>query len=421
MRAVRFDVSIPRYLLGRALGRHSDVAVFGWPSGLRLADIPLPSLPGPRWAGLEVIAGGICGTDIGNLAFGASTALEPFGSFPAVLGHEILARVVTVGAAVESVVPGQRVVVDPLVSCEVRGFPPDAWCPSCRSGRPASCHRGGEEGPVTVAGHPLAAGLTLGYHRDLPGGWGERILAHESQLVPVAAETPDRLAVLIEPLAVAVHGVLGAPPPLGAEVLVIGSGPVALATVWALRALGHDGPIVAQAKRANEQAAARALGATDVVPPAAARARLLRTGARPYRPIVGPEVYAGGGYATIYDCVGSGETVAQALRSAATRATVVVLGCAAKVRALDLTMVWARELTVRGVVGYGREAWNGETLHTFALAQRLLEATEAPVADLVTHTYPLNRYRTALSAARNRRVSGAIKVVLTPPSGSPLR
>ena len=421
MHAVSFHVSVPRYLVGRAFGGISDATVFGWPSGLRLGDVAVPPLPGPRWTELAVIGGGICGTDIGNLTFRASTAMEPFGSFPAVLGHEILARVVAVGGEVESVQPGQRVVVDPIVSCEVRGYPPDDWCPSCRSGRPASCHRGGDEGRVTVGGRPLARGLTIGYHRDLPGGWGERVLAHESQLVPVPDALPDRTAVLIEPLAVGVHAVLSAPPPLDGEVLVIGSGPVALATVWALRALGHDGPIVAQAKREREQALARALGATDVCAPAGARTLLLRTGARPYRPIVGPEVYAGGGYATVYDCVGSAESLAQALRSGSTRGTVVMLGCAATVRSLDLTMVWARELTVRGVVGYGREAWSGETLHTFALTQRLLEATDAPVADLVTHSYPLDRYRTALSAARNRRVSGAIKVVLTPSSGSPLR
>ena len=92
----------------------------------------------------------------------------------------------------------------------------------------------------------------------------------------------------------------------------------------------------------------------------------------------------------------------------------MLLGCAAVVRAFDLTLVWARELEVRGVVGYGREAWNGEALHTFTLAQRLLMATGGSVAEMITHTYPLDRYRTALSAARDRRVSGAIKVVLMP-------
>ena len=418
MRAVTFDVSIPRYLIARALGRFTDAAVFGAPSGVRLSEIDVPPLPGPRWVDLEVIAGGICGTDIRNLTFGASPILEPFGSFPAVLGHEILARVARVGPAVHGVAVGQRVAVDPLVSCEVRGYDDDDWCASCRAGRAAGCERGGEVGRTRIGGRPLAPGLSLGYHRDLPGGWGERLLAHESQLVPIDARLPDAVAVLIEPLSVAVHAVLRTPPPLDAQVLVIGSGPIALATIWALRALGHDGVLVAQAKRPPERALALALGASDVTAPEDADALLRRTGAQAYRPILGPEVYAGGGFAMVYDCVGSRASLDQALRYAATRGTIVLLGCAAKVRALDLTLVWARELDVRGVVGYGLEAWGGEALHTFTLTQRLLVATERTVADMITHTYPLDRYRTALSAARRRRVSGAIKVVLTPRPGS---
>ncbi len=67
--------------------------VFGGLSGLRLGDVPEPPLPADDWVRLEVLKAGICGTDIGNLTFSASPAMEPFGSFPAVLGHEILARV----------------------------------------------------------------------------------------------------------------------------------------------------------------------------------------------------------------------------------------------------------------------------------------------------------------------------------------
>jgi threonine dehydrogenase-like Zn-dependent dehydrogenase len=231
----------------------------------------------------------------------------------------------------------------------------------------------------------------------------------------------DRTAVLLEPLSVAVHAVLRTAPPGDAPVLVIGSGPIAMATVWALGALGHDGPIVAQAKRPHERQLMQRLGADTVIDPGSARAAVLATGARGYEPMVGPEVFAGGGFPAVFDCVGSRQTLQQALRYAAARGVVSLVGCAGVMRRLDLTLVWARELRVRGAVGYGRERWQGETLHTFTLTQRLLGASDTPVADLVTHCYPLDRYRTALSAARHRSESGAIKVVLTPSPGSPLR
>ena len=105
MRAVRFDVTVPGFLLGKGLGGITESVIFGRASGLRLADVAEPPLPAADWVRLEVLKAGICGTDIGNLTFSASPAMEPFGSFPAVLGHEILARVTEVGPAVAIVHP----------------------------------------------------------------------------------------------------------------------------------------------------------------------------------------------------------------------------------------------------------------------------------------------------------------------------
>jgi len=420
MRAVSFNLTIPRYLLGRALGRVSDAVVFGRPSGVRLAETRCPDLPGTEWAELEVISCGVCGTDVGNLTYQASPVLEPFASFPAVLGHEVLARVVRTGSSVTRVAVGQRVVVDPLLSCAVRGYPAIDHCPSCLDGLPATCARSGDAGKIRVGDRPMAPGITIGYHRDLPGGWSSRMIVHERQLHPVPDGLTDHQAVLVEPLSVSVHAVLRARPAPEEPVLVIGSGPIALAAVWALRALGHRGPVVSQAKRANERDLALRLGADVVVAPGVeAREALLKTGAKAYRPLASPEVYAGGGYPVIIDCVGSRASMDQSLRYAAPRGRVVMLGCAAMVSRLDCTLLWAREIAVQGFVGYGQEQWEGTSLHTFEIALRLLEATDAPVADMVTHTYPLERYRTALAAARHRGKSGAVKVLLTPSANRP--
>jgi threonine dehydrogenase-like Zn-dependent dehydrogenase len=252
MRAVTFNFSIPRYVLGRALGGITDSAAFGRLSGVRLSEVPVPPPPGDRWIGAAVIAGGICGTDLGSLTFNTSPLMEPFASFPCVLGHEILARVTDVGSAVTRVRPGQRIVLDPIVSCTVRGFPDDELCASCAAGIPGACARGGQDGPLQIGGRALARGLSLGFHRDLPGGWGERLIAHESQVYPVDDALDDCTAVLMEPLSVAVHAVLHTLTEATERVLVIGSGPIAFATIWALRALGFAGDIVAQAKRSHE-------------------------------------------------------------------------------------------------------------------------------------------------------------------------
>jgi threonine dehydrogenase-like Zn-dependent dehydrogenase len=415
MRAVTFDVSVPRYLLAKSVGRVNDSVLFGAASGVRLHDVPEPKLPGPHWVKLETVLSGICGSDIGNLGYEASPAMEPFGSFPAVIGHEILARVVEVGSAVRGLEVGQRVAIDPMLSCATRGYEAAAWCASCREGASSTCANAGEPGPQPIDGEPMARGLTIGYHKSLPGGWGERLIAHESQVHPVDDAIPDRAAVLTEPLSIGMHAALNRAPRAGEPVLVIGSGPIALASVWALRANGFQGEIVAQTKRRHEAEMARALGASSVVAPGPeARDALVATGAQAYMPIVGPEVYSGGGFPLIYDCVGSKESLEQALRYAAPRARIVMLGCAGQLFRVDLTFLWSRELDVKGFVGYGRERWRDGTPHTFEVTQRLLVESGAPVERMVTHVFPLSQYRDALRAAAHRRTSGSVKVLLDP-------
>jgi threonine dehydrogenase-like Zn-dependent dehydrogenase len=415
MKAITFDLTMPRYLLGKSLGGLTSAVTFGALSGLRLRDVPEPVLPGPHWVRLKVLAAGICGTDLSTLTFSGSPLLEPFASFPAVLGHEVLAEVLEVGPGVRNVEVGQRVAVDPVLSCVMRGHGLEASCPSCRRGRPATCEQAGEDGSLELAGKPLARGLTIGYHRDLPGGWGQFMVAHEDQLFFIPDELDDNTAVLMEPLSVGLHAILNSPPPQMDPVLVIGSGPIAMGVVWALRATGFQGTLVTQTKRPKEGHLALALGASEVVTPGAeARQALMDTDAQAYQPLVGPEVYAGGGFPIIYDCVGSRESLDQALRYASPRGRVVVLGCAAKMRGLDLTFLWARELAVVGYVGHGREEWEGRACHTFDVTRELLLQTDAPVGRMVTHAFPLRQYRDALKTAANRRGSRAMKVVLRP-------
>ncbi len=417
MKAVEFNVTIPGYLLARSLGRLSDAFVYGRLSRLGLVERAPPALPGDDWVRIEVLLCGICGSDLGNVAYRSSPAMEPFGSFPAVLGHEILGHVVEAGSGVTHVKVGDRVVVDPMLHCEARGWAVDYWCRSCVGGTHATCELAGERGPEGDQWDGgLSPGSTIGYHRDLPGGWGEEMVAHRRQVFAVPEGVSDRVAVLAEPLSIGVHGVLrsGALRARG-PVLVIGSGAIAFGAIWALRTLGHAGRVVAQVKRPHEVALAVGLGADETVAPGAeAREALIATGARAYMPVVGEEVYAGGGFEVVFDCVGSQGSMSQALRYASPRGRVVVLGCAGQMSKLDLTFVWARELRIQGHVGYGAEEWEGRRLHTFAITLERMAADPRALGDLVTHVFPLKQYRDALRAADDHRRSGAVKVALRP-------
>jgi threonine dehydrogenase-like Zn-dependent dehydrogenase len=413
VKAVCFDVTIPGFVMAKTVGKISRNAMFGPLGTIRLNRVGVPPLPGPGWVELEVLGCGICGSDVRTVTYSLSPALEPFSSFPAVLGHEILARVSGVGADVDRVRVGQRVSVEPTISCTVRGHTEP--CGACRDGSTATCHRSAEPGETAIGDRPIGAGIFVGYHRDLPGGFGERLIAHQSQLYRVPDEIEDDTAVLTEPFSIALHGVLLATPVIDGPVLVIGSGTIALATVWALRASGYGGVLVSQTKRRHEARIARFLGATETVAPGAeAREAMIRTGATPHKPIIGDDVFGGGGFPLIFDCVGSRASVVQALGFATERGRIVVLGCAAQIPKLDLSFLWARELVVQGSVGYATEHWQGRTMHTFELTHEFMRSGDAPLSELVTHKIPLVEYRRGLRTAADHRRSGAIKVVLTP-------
>jgi L-iditol 2-dehydrogenase len=350
------------------------------------------------------ILSGVCGSDLALLTGRASAILSPFASFPAVMGHEVL-------AGVESgPLSGQRVVVDPLIGCVVRGL---SQCSSCAAGLPGTCLR--------QADGPLAPGPMLGFCGDLPGGWSDAMLVHRSQLYPVPEAVTDEEGVLVEPLSVAMHAVLQRRPSSGEPVLVIGGGTVGLCTVAALRMLDPDADVTIVARHGAQAKLAERLGARRVLRergPALIDAAGAVVGARSYRSIYGEPVLAGG-FRQVYDAVGSAASLQAAISLAAPRGRVAVLGGPGRLRAMDWTLVWTRELMVAGTYVYGREAALPGKPHTFDHVLGLLASgPDLPIGALVTHRFGLRDWRRAMAAALDRRRSGALKVVFEPGVGA---
>jgi threonine dehydrogenase-like Zn-dependent dehydrogenase len=375
----------------------------GWMPWLTLSHYPIPELRGPDWVRIRPLLAGICGSDTSLLTGRASPILSPFASFPAILGHEMVGVVDEAGSAV-SVKAGDRVVIDPIISCFVRGLDP---CPPCRDGLPALC--------LHAADGSLSPGMLIGYCRDLPGAWSEAMLAHASQLHPVPDALSDDAAVLVEPLACSLHAVLAAPPAAGEKVLVVGGGPIGLGVVMALRLMHPQADVTAVVRHPPQAQLAERLGATGVVLDRGGdgpqRAALEVTGAKAHRPLVGDEVLTGG-FDLVFDGVGSRASVDASLRVVAPRGRMVLLGTAGELERLDLTLAWARELRVIGSYVYGREASLPGALHTFDyLMQRLAEPDAPPVADLVTHRFGLDHWRQAMAVATGRGRHASVKVV----------
>lgn len=392
---LRFGASAVNQRTLQLLGGRLPQLARGWMPWLELHRYdPAPS--DPEWVHLRPSLAGICGTDMALLTGHASAVLSPFASFPAVLGHEV------VGVVEED---GRRVVVDPIIGCLVRSLEP---CRRCAVGQARFCERATEG--------TISPGVLIGYCADLPGGWSEVMTVHRSQLHPVPDALADAAAVLVEPFSVALHAVLARPPAPAERVLVIGAGTVGLLTVAALRLTTPDAEIVLLARHDRQRALGERLGAT-VVPGgrgAAVRAAQRHANARLHQSILGQAVLTGG-FAQVYDAVGTRESLRDAFTVADAGARVVLVGGPAELGGLDWTLAWARELQIEGTYVYGAERSVPAAPHTMDEAIRLLVAhPELPIAELVTHTYPLAQWRRAMHTVLRRGSSGAIKVVFAP-------
>lgn len=366
-------------------------------SPLQLEDVPEPALPTPGWVRVKPRLSGICGSDLSTLSAGSSPYFSPLTSPPFVLGHEVVGEVAGDSSGFRA---GERVVLEPVLGCEARGIEPP--CPMCAAGRYARC--------LNVAEGDVSPGVQTGFCRDTGGGWSEgTLVAHHSQLHRVPEDLSDEAAVVVEPLACAVHAALAADPGPEETVLVVGAGSVGLFVVAALRHLTPAGRIVCVAKHERQQAEARRLGADETVHPREVYDRLPKVlGARRYDPELGKPVVLGGADRA-FECIGSPGTIEDAVRLTRPGGEVSLVGMPGARSALDLTPLWHGEASLSGVYAYGYEEYGGERVKSFDLALRI-----SPVLGLdrlVGPRFPLGEYREAISAARGAGRAGNVKVV----------
>lgn len=181
------------------------------PGKLVLTDTRPPPLPEPGEALVGVRRVGICGTDLH-----AYRGRQPFFTYPRILGHELGVEVLAVGASVTTVKPGDLCAVEPYLNC--------GTCLACRRGRSNCC----------------AALRVIGVHID--GGLREQIAVPACKLHRSARLTLEQLS-LVETLTIGCHAVARAAPRPDEHCLIIGAGPIGLATLEFVRVAGAR-PIV---------------------------------------------------------------------------------------------------------------------------------------------------------------------------------
>ena len=351
---------------------------------------------------------GICGSDAKMvfMDFGddfGDGALNGFFTFPTVFGHEVVADVVEVGPAVTTLEVGQRVVLNPWLSCGPRGIDPP--CPSCQAGDYSLCWH--------FTQGPIAAGIHTGTSKDAPGGFADYLPAHESMLIPVPDDLSDEVAVIGDPFAVSLHSVTRHPPPPGGKVLVYGGGALGSTAVAIIKALYPDVEVMVVARWPAQAALARKLGATVVDPfpveqlleeAAAWSGGVLNQFEGSALPMAHP-----GGFDVVYDTVGTAQTAEIGVRLLKQRGTMVKSGVHAPER-WEWSPLYFKEISWVGSNAFGVEEVDGVRMHGIAHYLRLASEGRIDMTGMLTHTFRLEQWREAFTVLANQEESGAIKV-----------
>jgi threonine dehydrogenase-like Zn-dependent dehydrogenase len=391
VKGLLFERNLPRFAASRlasAVGGSGRGAAIG---PLRLTDITPPDLPGPDWHRVLPLLAGICGSDLSTIDGRSSRYFEDVVSFPFVPGHEVVGTLEDDSPAGDA---GTRVVVEPVLGCVARGIRPP--CTACAEGRTGGCER-------VAFGH-LSPGLQIGFCSDTGGGWSAGgLVAHEAQLHRVPDTLSDEDAVMVEPTACAVHAAVDAEVDPGDTVAVLGAGTLGLCTVAALRRVAAPSAVLVGARYAHQRRWAEELGADVAVDPD----QLARAVRRRSRSLSVSGTLTGGADVVV-DCVGSEESLAQALTMVRPRGRVVLVGMPGPVR-VDLASLWHREVSVTGAYAYGTEVVGGTARRTFDIAMDVV--ADARLGRLVSAHYPLERFEEALAHAGAAGRRGAVKVV----------
>jgi len=315
-------------------------------------------VPGPGQVVAKVTGCGICGSDL-HIA-------SAFGVAGTVMGHEIAGVIDQVGQGVEARwTPGMAVTARPFASC--------GQCAACRRGRADHCPEF----------------QLVGFAR--PGGFAELVALSSDELyaLPASLTGPDQA--LVEPLAVARHGLRRAGLRPGEAPAVLGGGPIGLATTAWARAL-NAGPVLVSDPVAHRRELATKLGADAVVDPNSSdMAGVCATA-------------LGGAPSLVMECSGKPGLIDQAMSLCGVEGRVAVVGACMRRDAIVPYTGLFKELDVRFAVYYDRQ--------DFVDTLRALDGGTLVVDGLVTDVISLDALPEVFASLATGGETG--KVVVAP-------
>ena len=393
-----------RLVSTKLLSLFSPRAFVGRQSPMQLKEIADPVLPAQDWLVAKTRLCGLCGSDYKQVFMNGrpDNPMTSMISWPQVLGHEVVGEIVRVGTDVTAHRVGERVLLNPWLSCVTRGLPP---CEFCRQGKLAQCLNFG-------AGH-IARGIHHGNSASATGGFAEQVPGHESQWFTIPDGISDEQAVLGDPFSVSFHAILKAPPADNATVLVYGCGTLGLLAIAILRMIYPTVRVLAVARYEHQANLARQMGAHLVLPHHPIRKLVQRlaeeTGAALNKPWIGLPML-NGGVDVVYDTVSSAETLGVGLRVTRSSGSMVIIGVE-PAKTFEWTPLYFKEISIIGSNGFGIEEFEGQRKHAMAWYFDFIQNRGLDVTPIITHHFAMRNYRDAFMTCYDQGKSGAVKVL----------
>ncbi|MDY6914021.1 MAG: alcohol dehydrogenase catalytic domain-containing protein [Planctomycetota bacterium] len=331
---------------------------------LEIRDVPEPKIINPDDVLIRIDVVGVCGSDVHYYKTGRIGSLVV--EFPFPVGHECAGEVVRVGPEVTGIEVGQRVVVDPLINC--------GRCDQCLTGRPHTCRRQ----------------KFLGCPGQAPGSLSEYYVMPARCCYPVPDSVTQVQAVLCEPLSIGVYAAHLAGQAEGKKAAILGSGPIGLCALLALRAAGL-----------------RTAYSTDLIDERLAVAQ--RCGAdwtgNPNQQDVVAEILqaAPGGVDFAFECAGEQETLDQGIELLAPGGALLMVGIPAE----DCVRFSAEKMR-RKELRFQNVRRQNECVQP---AIDLLADGKVDVGPLMTHHFPLAEAKKAFDLVSEYK-DGVVKAII---------
>jgi L-iditol 2-dehydrogenase len=314
------------------------------PRTLEVAPMPDPRDPGPGEVLVRIRACGVCGSDMHYYLEGGCAGTGAL--YPSVLGHEPAGEIVELGRGVEGLVVGQRVAVEPALTC--------GHCSRCRAGYANQCEVSRFMGGVQEAG-------LLRDYAVVP--------AHNA--VPLPDDVDYATATVVEPLAVLLHSVNLAKLHVGETVAVMGAGPIGLLAVATAKLAGASRVVVGD-RIPHRLAMAKKLGADEAV----------NIDNESVRDAV-HDLTGGKGAHVVFDGAGKAESINNAIASARRGGRVVIIGIPSEHHVgVDLWQAMHSELSI-----HVQKRSNGNDRDALDILRR----GEIDASLLITHRFSLEQ------------------------------